>query len=113
MADRVLHVRVVSPDRVVHEGEASALVVPAWDGKLGVLPGHAPFLGLLGAGEFVVDLPGGGSRRFHVAGGVLKIEKDEVTVLTEYAGEVPPEEIPPEAVIHPEEVSALAGNPLV
>ena len=54
MADRVLHVRVVSPDRVVHEGEASALVVPAWDGKLGVLPGHAPFLGLLGAYDFYV-----------------------------------------------------------
>lgn len=113
MAERVLHVRVVSPERVVHEGEASSLVVPAWDGKLGVLPGHAPFLGLLGAGEFSIDLPGGGSRTFHVAGGVIKIERNQVTVLTEYAGEGPPEVVPVEAVIHPEDVSASAANPLV
>jgi len=107
-----LNVRVVSPEKVVFEGEASALVAPAWDGKMGVLPGHAPFLGLLGSGELTVEAPGGGSVRFHVAGGVLKVEKDQVTVLTEYAGDEAPEVIPPEAIIHPEDVIASAGNPL-
>lgn len=112
MADKVLHVRVVSPEHVVYEGEASALVAPAWDGKVGVLPGHAPMLALLGAGELSVEVPGGGSRRFHVAGGVLKVQNDDVTLLTEYAGEEPPEVIPPDAIIHIEDV-AIAGTPLI
>ena len=51
MADGALSVRVVSPEKVVFEGDARALVAPAWDGKVGILPGHAPFLSLLGAGE--------------------------------------------------------------
>ena len=99
-----LDVRVVSPEKIVFEGEASALVAPAWDGQVGVLPGHAPMLALLGAGELAVDRPGGGSTTFHVAGGVLKVERNTVTLLTEYAGNEPPEEIPASAVVYAEDV---------
>lgn len=114
MADRTLQVRVVSPAEVVFEGPAAAVVAPAWDGKLGVLSGHAPLLTLLGVGELTVDLPGGGSERFHVAGGVMKVEDDQVTALTEYAGIEPPPEIPEGLVVHPEDVlESTPGNPLV
>lgn len=99
-----LSVRVVSPEKIVFEGEASALVAPAWDGQVGVLPGHAPMLALLGAGELNVDRPGGGSDSFHVAGGVLKVERDNVTLLTEYAGDEPPPEVPASAVVYAEDV---------
>ncbi len=84
-----LTVRVASPQATVFDGEAAAIVAPSWDGQVGVLPGHAPMLALLGAGVLTVDRPGGGSEAFHVAGGVLKVERDTVTVLTEYAGDEP------------------------
>lgn len=99
MADGVLQVRVVSPDQIVFEGEGSALVAPAWDGRVGVLPGHAPMLALLGAGEVNIERPGGGTDVFHVAGGVIKVERNMVTLLTAYAGEEPPSEIPAEAIV--------------
>lgn len=99
-----LNVRVVSPERIVFQGEASAVVAPAWDGQVGVLPGHAPMLALVGVGELSVDRPGGGSASFHVAGGVLKVERDMVTVLTEYAGDEPPAVIPASAIVDPEDV---------
>lgn len=113
-----LRVRVVSPDDTVWEGDAASVTAPAWDGKIGILPSHAPLIALLGHGDLTVDVPGGGSETYYVAGGVLKVEDDVVTVLTEYAGTGPPDELPPEAVIHPEEVEvwtehAGAGNPLV
>ena len=94
-----LNVRVVSAEAVVFEGEASAIVAPAWDGQVGILPGHAPMLALLGSGALAIDRPGGGSDSFHVAGGVLKVERDTVTLLTEYAGEDPPEEVPASAIV--------------
>ncbi len=99
MADGMLEVRVVSPDRIVFEGEASAVVAPAWDGHVGILRGHAPMLTLIGAGELKIDRPGGGSASFYVAAGVLKVERDRVTLLTEYAGDEPPEQIPAEAIV--------------
>lgn len=99
-----LNVRVVSPEKVVFDGQAASLVAPAWDGQVGVLPGHAPMLVLLGAGELAVDRPGGGSDSFHVAGGVLKVERDTVTLLTEYAGDEPPAEVPASAIVFAEDV---------
>ncbi len=99
-----LNVRVVSPDKVVFEGESSSIVAPAWDGQVGIMPGHAPMLALLGSGKLNVDQPGGGSDSFHVAGGVLKVERNTVTVLTEYAGDGPPDEVPATAVLLPEDL---------
>jgi F-type H+-transporting ATPase subunit epsilon len=104
VADTALQVRVVSPDRVVFEGEASAIVAPAWDGQVGILPNHAPMLALVGAGELHVERVGGGSDAFHVAGGVLKVERNQVTLLTEYAGDEPPEEVPASAIVFVEDV---------
>ena len=103
MADRSLRVTVVSPERIVFEGEASAVVAPAWDGQVGILPSHAPMLALVGSGELSIDRPGGGSDTFHVAGGVLKVEGDQVTLLTEYAGDEPPKEVPADAIVFAED----------
>lgn len=116
MADGTIKVRVVSPAITVFEGEAASLVAPAWDGQVGVLPGHAPMITLLGAGDLSVDLPGGGSRRFFVAGGVLKVEGNRATVLTEYAGQERPERLPEEMIFRPEDLeewTTTPGNPLV
>lgn len=98
-----LKVRVVSPDKVVFEGDAAAVVAPAWDGQVGILPNHAPMLTLVGSGVLAVDRSGGGSDSFHVAGGVLKVERNQVTVLTEYAGSQPPAQVPPDAIVYPED----------
>ena len=116
MADATLTVRVVSPETTVFDGEATSLVAPAWDGLMGVLAGHAPLMTLLGAGELTLDLTGGGSEVYFIAGGFMKVEGNEVLVLAEYAGkEPPPEGLPPGAVYHPdedEEMYSTPANPL-
>ena len=99
-----LNVRVVAPSKIVFEGVASAMVAPAWDGQVGILPNHAPMLALLGAGEVSIDRPGGGSDEFFVAGGVLKVERNQVTLLTEYAGDQPPAVIPEAALVFEEDL---------
>jgi F-type H+-transporting ATPase subunit epsilon len=83
VADR-LKVYVISPERTVYEGEADQVVVPAWDGQLGVLRGHAPMLVLLGEGELRVT-NGGADQKFQIRGGFLQVADDVVTVLSEHA----------------------------
>ncbi|MCH2462216.1 MAG: F0F1 ATP synthase subunit epsilon [Gemmatimonadetes bacterium] len=89
-----LQVRVVSPDSVLHDGPAASVVAPAWDGKIGILPGHAPMIALVGSGELSIDRAGGGSEALFVAGGVLKVEGDDLMILVEYGGAEAPEELP-------------------
>ena len=85
-------VRVVTPARVVFEGSARSLVAPAWDGRVGVLPGHAPFMTLLGRGplELTAEAEDGGAdrvgrRSFGLAGGVMKVENNRVDILADAA----------------------------
>ncbi len=79
---RMLRVSLISPAGIGYEGEARSIVVPAYDGKLGILYGHAPMMVLLGEGE--LRLRGhSGLRRFHVARGFLQVVENDVTVLAE------------------------------
>ena len=48
--DRVMQVTVISPEASMFDGEADAVVAPAFDGQVGILPNHAPFMTLLGEG---------------------------------------------------------------
>ncbi|CAA9300487.1 MAG: ATP synthase epsilon chain [uncultured Gemmatimonadetes bacterium] len=79
-----LRVTVLSPEQTVFQGTADSVVAPAFNGKLGILRGHAPLMALLGEGELRVTT-GGDERRFMVAGGFLQVADDEVTVLSERA----------------------------
>lgn len=80
---KLLELRVLTPAGAVFEGRARSLVAPAWDGRVGVLPSHAPFLTLLGDGPLVVRTESGDAREFGVSGGVMKVEADDVTVLAD------------------------------
>ena len=81
-----MNVSLVSPEQALFDGDATALVAPAFDGEVGILPRHAPFLTLLGTGQLVIR-SGGASRRFHVEGGFLQVVGDRVRVVAEKAGE--------------------------
>jgi F-type H+-transporting ATPase subunit epsilon len=76
---------VVSPERVLFEGEAKSVVAPLHDGLAGILPRHAPMLALLGTGPVSVSGPDG-LVRFRVAGGFVQVRSDVVRVVAEVAG---------------------------
>ena len=80
-----MKVSVISPEKTIFDGEADSVVVPAWDGQLGVMKGHAPMLVLLGEGELRVAT-GGSEQKFHISGGFMQVADDVVTVLSEHAG---------------------------
>jgi F-type H+-transporting ATPase subunit epsilon len=83
----VLTVSVISPEAVLFEGAAEAVVAPAFDGQVGILTGHAPMVTLLGTGELRVGSADSG-RRFRVEGGFLQVVDDVVRVVTERASAV-------------------------
>jgi F-type H+-transporting ATPase subunit epsilon len=87
----MLRVRLVTPDRILLDTTAAAVELPAASGYLEVLPGHAPLLSELGAGD--VRLHGGeaGEQRYFVAWGFVEVLPGQVTLLADSAEK--PEEI--------------------
>jgi F-type H+-transporting ATPase subunit epsilon len=80
----MLTVSVISPERVLFEGEASSVVAPGYDGELGILSGHAPLMTVLGNGVLRLEGAGAGAR-FQVQGGFLQVVDNVVRVVTESA----------------------------
>jgi F-type H+-transporting ATPase subunit epsilon len=78
-----MHVTVISPERALFEGDADAVVAPAFDGLVGILPHHAPFLTLLGDGLLTVR-QGNAQRAFRVAGGFLQVVGDRVRAVADH-----------------------------
>jgi F-type H+-transporting ATPase subunit epsilon len=65
------------------DGEADAVVAPAFDGQVGILPNHAPFMTLLGEGTLTVRRADAVCR-VSVRGGFLQVVDNRVRVVTEH-----------------------------
>ncbi len=78
-----MHVTVISPEAATFDGPADSVIAPAFDGEVGILPRHAPFMTLLGEGALVVRTESG-ERWFKVRGGFLQVVDDTVRVVAEY-----------------------------
>jgi F-type H+-transporting ATPase subunit epsilon len=89
-ATRSLQCVVVTPERAVLDTAADAVVLPMYDGEVGVLPGRAPLIGRLGYGEMRIRR-GAETRRYFVDGGFGQVRANVVTVLTPRA--IPAEQI--------------------
>ncbi len=76
---------LVTPEQQVLDESIIQAIVPAHDGKLGVLTNRAPLLMKLGLGEMRLDLPGGQRRFFYVEGGVAQVKDNKLTILTQQA----------------------------
>jgi F-type H+-transporting ATPase subunit epsilon len=81
----LLTVSVISPEAVLFEGTTSSLVAPAFDGEVGILPGHAPMMTLLGRGTLRIGSGGEDEHKFNVEGGFLQVVDNQVRVVTERA----------------------------
>lgn len=78
---------IVSQERLVYEGDADIVVVPGVAGEMGILPNHAPLLTTLKFGILKVRYRER-EEVFTVAGGVVEVQPDIITVLADAAENV-------------------------
>jgi F-type H+-transporting ATPase subunit epsilon len=78
----MLHVTIVTPEKLVYEDDASEIEAPGWKGEFGVLDGHDAFLSLMRGG--VVTIHGSsGVQRFVVGRGFVEAGPSSVTILAD------------------------------
>jgi F-type H+-transporting ATPase subunit epsilon len=82
--DHKILLRIVTPDRQVVQEDVEEIQAPGREGYLGILPGHAPLLSELKAGEMNFR-QGKDVHRLAVSGGFLEVLPEQVTVLAETA----------------------------
>ncbi|GAB3463742.1 F0F1 ATP synthase subunit epsilon [Massilia terrae] len=83
---KTIHVDVVSAEEEIFSGEAEFVALPGESGELGIYPLHTPLITRIRPGSVRIRLPDdGGEELVFVAGGILDVQPDVVTVLAETA----------------------------
>ncbi|WP_169982024.1 MULTISPECIES: F0F1 ATP synthase subunit epsilon [unclassified Microbispora] len=81
-----LRVGVVSPEREIWTGEADMVIAKTVDGEIGIMPNHAPVLGVLVEGGVLrVKRGDGGDLVAAVHGGFISVADNDVSILAEAA----------------------------
>jgi F-type H+-transporting ATPase subunit epsilon len=80
-----IHVDVVSAEEMIFSGLAQFVVLPGEAGELGILPGHMPLMTRIKPGAVRVQTQEGKEELIFVAGGLLEVQPNLVTVLADTA----------------------------
>lgn len=83
MAD-TFQLEVATPERLFVNEQVSEAELPGKEGYMGILPGHAPLLSILGEGVLTYK-SGGGERKLKINGGFVEVFEDHVRVLADRA----------------------------
>jgi F-type H+-transporting ATPase subunit epsilon len=79
-----IHLEIVTAERVVLSDDVDQVNVPTKDGRVGILPRHAPLLTILDVGELTI-IKDGASTPFAVSGGFMEVLPNRVTILADTA----------------------------
>jgi len=77
-------IEIATPERLLLAEDAEEAQIPAANGYLGILPGHAPLMAELGTGELSVKVQGR-TLFMAVSGGWVEVLPDRVRVLATLA----------------------------
>jgi F-type H+-transporting ATPase subunit epsilon len=81
----MLHLQLVSPERVLVDENVDEVQIPGLDGYMGILPGHAPLLSELKPGGVLSYKSGGAEKVLAVFGGFVEVQPDRVRILADAA----------------------------
>jgi F-type H+-transporting ATPase subunit epsilon len=79
-----IHLEIVTAERVVLSDDVDQINAPTRDGRVGILPRHAPLLTILQAGELDI-IKDGVVTPFAVSGGFMEVLPTRVTILADTA----------------------------
>ena len=80
-----LQVNVVSAEESIFSGRARFVVLPGENGELGIYPRHLPLSPRSRPGSVCIRMEDGKEEFVFVAGGILEVQPDCVTVLSDTA----------------------------
>lgn len=77
-----IHLKVVTPRRLLVEDEVDAVSLPSLEGEIGILPGHRPLFVGIGRGKLSYR-SGRDEESFAIRGGYAEVQPEKVVVMTE------------------------------
>ena len=79
-------IEIISPDRSILKMETSEVVIPSFEGEMGILKDHIPLITFLRPG--IINIKAGTELKFFVEEGTVEFSNNNLLILTSTAVEV-------------------------
>tara|TARA_Y200000002_G_C22461413_1_gene570569 strand:- start:187 stop:576 length:390 start_codon:yes stop_codon:yes gene_type:complete len=76
-------VEIISPDRSITKLETSEVVIPSYEGQMGILKDHIPLITFLRPGLIIIK--GEEEKKYYVEDGTVEFSKNNLLILTSTA----------------------------
>lgn len=83
MSESLIYLEIVTPGRIVYNGEVKSFTAPGEDGSFQILPKHAPFITTIIPGPVKFVLSTGETNKFVTSGGTVEVHDNKITMLAE------------------------------
>ncbi len=84
MADKTIHFKLITPEKIVFEDDVDAVYAMGQKGSFGILPNHIPFMSSLAVDTAKV-VKNNEEIYFSIIGGAFQFKNNEAIILTEVA----------------------------
>ena len=85
MADKVMELEIMCPDRSFYKGNVAMVEFNTVEGYVGIYPDHIPLATVLATGVMTIHLEDGTTKQAALHEGFAKIAQDKVMILAEVA----------------------------
>ncbi len=79
-------IEIISPDKSILKMETSEVVIPSFEGEMGILKDHIPLITFLRPG--IINIKAGTEQKFFVEEGTVEFSNNNLLILTSTAVEV-------------------------
>jgi len=79
-------VEIISPDQTILKQETSEVVIPSFEGQMGILNNHIPLITFLRPG--IITIKSEGEKKYYVEEGTVEFSNNNLLILTSTAKDV-------------------------
>ena len=79
----MLKLKIISPEKILFNGEVESVTVPGTLGEFEILTSHAPIISSLEKGTVTYSIPREGKVELDLSGGFVEVQKDEISLCVE------------------------------
>lgn len=76
-----MQANIIAENKIVYQGEVTAVTLPGSEGELTILPNHLPLITSLVKGKIRVKEVSGQELFFEIEKGILEVQSQEINVL--------------------------------
>jgi F-type H+-transporting ATPase subunit epsilon len=83
MADKLLHLEIVTPGKINYSDDIQSFTAPGTEGSFQILPRHASFITSLQVGKVKFITKDGSEKLYATSGGVVEVHENKISMLAE------------------------------